>query len=140
MSQAIIFQPVIALLILTAAVWLWMFVRRMAFLTANKIDAERLKTPQQIAEIIPANVAAAAHNFKNLFEVPVLYYMVCTAAYALNLVDGLLLNCAWAFVILRLIHSLVHCTYNRVMHRFIAYLGGCVVVWFMLGKLALQVF
>lgn len=140
MSQAVIFQPVLAMLILTGLVWVLLFIRRMGYMTANKIDAEQVKSPAQVAELIPDDVNAASYNFKNLFEMPVIFYVACTAAFALNQVDGLLMNCAWAFVLLRLIHSLVHCTYNRVMHRFMAYLGSSIVAWFMVGKLALAVF
>lgn len=140
MSQAIIFEAVLAMLVLTLVIWLWMFARRMSYLLANKIDAEALKSPEQVAEVLPESAAAPGHNFKNLFEMPVVFYAVCTAAFALNLVDGLLINCAWAFVALRAIHSLVHCTYNRVLHRFVAYLASSLVVWFMVVKVSLAVF
>nr|WP_243760509.1 MAPEG family protein [Aestuariicella hydrocarbonica] len=128
------------MLILTGVVWLVLFARRIPYLTANKIDAEQLKTPNQVSMLVPDDVNAPANNFKNLFEVPVVFYVVCIAAYALGQVDGLLMNGAWAFVILRVIHSLVHCTYNRVLHRFLAYLGASVVLWFMVIKVALSVF
>jgi len=55
-------------------------------------------------------------------------------------VDATLINCAWIFVTLRGIHSLVHCTYNRVMHRFVAYLASSLIVWFMVAKVAWAVF
>lgn len=140
MAQSVIFQPVIAMLILTGIVWLVMFARRLAFLGKNKIDAQQLKTPSQVAALIPDEVAAPGHNFKNLFEMPVVFYIICIAAFELGKVDGLLLNCAWAFVVLRVIHSLVHCTYNRVNHRFVAYLGSSILLWVMVVKVALAVF
>lgn len=140
MAQSVIFQPVIAMLILTGLVWLLLFIRRMGYLGKQKIDAQQLKTPEQVAALIPADVNAPANNFKNLFEMPVVFYTICVVAFELGKVDGLLLNCAWAFVVLRLIHSLVHCTYNRVNHRFIAYLGSSILVWVMVAKVALEVF
>ncbi len=140
MSQAAIFQPVMALLILTGVVWVVLFARRMSYLGANKLDAEQLKTPAKVEALLPDAVSAPSYNFKNLFEMPVVFYVVCLAAYATGQVDGLLLNCAWGVVILRAIHSLVHCTYNRVMHRFMAYLGSSLIIWFMLGKVSLALF
>lgn len=140
MPQAIIFEAVLAMLLLTLVIWLWMFARRMSYLLANKIDAESLKSPEQVTEVLPESAAAPGHNFKNLFEMPVVFYTVCAAAYALNQVDGTLINCAWAFVALRAIHSVVHCTYNRVLHRFVAYLASSLVVWFMVVKVSLAVF
>ncbi|MBU3068913.1 MAPEG family protein [Aestuariicella sp. G3-2] len=140
MSQSIIFQPLLTMLILTGVVWLVLFIRRMSYLVSQKIDAEQLKTPSQVSALIPDNVESPANNFKNLFEVPVVFYVVCIAAFLLGQVDGLLVNLAWAFVILRVIHSLVHCSYNRVQHRFMAYLGSSIVVWVMVGKVALATF
>ena len=140
MTPASIFEPMLVMLLLTIVVWLWLFARRTAYMMANNIDAEQVKTPEQVQQLIPDHVSAPAHNFKNLFEVPVLFYVVCLMAVALNQVDGLLINCAWAFVILRALHSIVHCTYNRVMHRFLSYMVSCLVLWFMVGKLAWAVF
>ncbi|MGH1372185.1 MAG: MAPEG family protein [Cellvibrionaceae bacterium] len=136
MSQAIIFESVLAMLLLTFVVWLWMFARRMSYLLSHKIDAESLKSPEQVSEVLPEVAAAPGNNFKNLFEMPVVFYLVCVAAFALNQVDQVLLNCAWAYVALRAVHSVVHCTYNRVLHRFIAYLASSVVVWFMVLKVS----
>ena len=50
--------------------------------------------------------------------------------------DALLLSLAWSFVALRAVHSLIHCSYNRVMHRFVAYLLGGLCLWALLGTLA----
>jgi hypothetical protein len=63
----------------------------------------------------------AADNFKNLFEVPVLFYaLVCLAATTHATPAWLTVGC-WAFVLLRTAHSVIHCTYNRVMHRLAAF-------------------
>jgi hypothetical protein len=138
--QGDIFQPVLAMLSLTAVVWLVLFARRLKYMTGNDISAEKVKTPEQLHQLLPDEVNASANNFKNLFEVPVVFYVLCLVAFALGQVDGLILNCAWGFVLLRAIHSLIHCTYNRVMHRFVAYLGSCVLVWAMLVNLILKNF
>ncbi|GAA5315881.1 MAG: MAPEG family protein [Candidatus Pelagadaptatus aseana] len=138
--QAEIFQPVLAMLLLTLVVWVVLFVRRMKYLMGNKVDAELVKTPEQVTALLPADVNAPGNNFKNLFEMPVIFYVVCLVAFQLQQVDGFLLNCAWGFVLLRAIHSLIHCTYNRVLHRFYSYIGSSVLVWAMLVDLALKNF
>jgi hypothetical protein len=51
---------------------------------------------------------------------------------------GVFLALAWAFVVLRIVHSFIHCTYNRVMHRFTAYLLSSLVLWVIWVYLALQ--
>lgn len=138
-AQAIIFEPVLVMLLLTTVVWVWLFARRLPFMLSHKIDAETVKTPQQLADLLPPKVAAPGDNLKNLFEVPIIFYVVCISAFLLQQVDGLLINCAWAFVGLRALHSIVHCTYNRVIHRFLAYLLSSVIVGFMLLKLSFSV-
>ena len=135
-----ILQPVVAMLLLTAVVWVVLFVRRLSYMAGQKIDAEQMQTPQQTLSLLPDDVIAPANNFKNLFEAPVLFYVVCLCAAMLNSVDAMMLNCAWGFVLLRVIHSVIHCTYNRVMHRFVAYMGSCLLLGVMLFKLALATF
>ena len=135
-----ILQPVVAMLLLTAVVWLVLFVRRLSYMTGQKIDAEQMKTPENTLALLPDDVNAPANNFKNLFEVPVLFYVVCLCVAMVNAVDAMMINCAWGFVLLRLLHSLIHCTYNRVMHRFLAYVGSSLLLGVMLVKLALAVF
>ncbi len=126
--------PMAAMLTLTLLVWVYMFVRRMGYLTANEVDAEQLKTPAEVAAILPADVAGPGNNFKNLLEVPVLFYVICLYLTVFGLVDALHVNCAWIFVVGRVIHSLIHCTYNKVMHRFLVYLISSIAVWVMIVR------
>ncbi len=70
----------------------------------------------------------AADNFKNLFEVPVLFYALCAVALAVSHVPAWLVYGAWLFVVLRVAHSAIHCTYNKVMHRFPVFLLGFGVI------------
>jgi hypothetical protein len=64
----------------------------------------------------------------NLFELPVLFYALCLALYVTEQVDGVYLGLAWAFVVLRALHSAIQLFYNRVMHRFLAYFAGGLVL------------
>ena len=41
---------------------------------------------------------------------------------------------AWSFLLLRVVHSFIHCTVNIVMARFIVYCAGALVLWFMLAR------
>lgn len=70
----------------------------------------------------------AADNFRNLFEVPVLFYALVATALATSVTPGWLVAGAWAFVALRAAHSFIHCTYNKVMHRFPVFVLGFLVV------------
>jgi hypothetical protein len=70
----------------------------------------------------------AADNFRNLLEVPVLFYALCAVAIGLHQTPLWLVLGAWAFVLLRLAHSVIHCTYNKVMHRLAAFLASLVLL------------
>ncbi len=42
-----------------------------------------------------------------------------------------MLRLAWAYVVLRLIHAVIHMTYNRVIHRMLTFIASFVVLMFM---------
>jgi hypothetical protein len=66
----------------------------------------------------------AADNFRNLFEVPVLFYALGGVSLATHHTPSWLVLGSWAFVALRVVHSLIHCSYNQVMHRLAAFLAS----------------
>lgn len=71
----------------------------------------------------------AADNYRNLFEMPVLFYAWAALAIATGHASEAMALGAWAYVALRALHSLIHCTYNKVMHRFGVFaLSGVVLV------------
>jgi hypothetical protein len=123
--------PVMAMLLLTLAVWVVMFIHRVGYANSHGIDAEELKTPSDVARLLPVEVSGSGNNFKNLFELPVLFYVMCLYLTVFGQVTSLMVTCAWAFVALRALHSLIHCSYNKVMHRFIAYLASSLALWIM---------
>jgi hypothetical protein len=65
-----------------------------------------------------------------------LFYLAAMIAMLLMIQDDTLVWLAWGFVILRAVHSLIHCSYNRVMHRFAAYMLSCLFLMFMWIRLA----
>lgn len=66
---------------------------------------------------VPPPVSLPNRNFMNLLEVPVLFYVVSLTVYVTHNVTPVALALAWAFVGLRIVHTLVHLTYNNVLHR-----------------------
>ena len=73
-----------------------------------------------------------ADNFRNLFETPVLFFALAAIALATGYVPDWLVLCSWVYFALRLLHSLIHCTYNKVYHRltvFLASVGLLVGMW-----------
>jgi hypothetical protein len=121
---------------ITAAVWLRLYYERIGEIRARGIRSQDLTTSRQAAELLK-NVNAA-ENFRNLFEVPVLFYALCVLIFVTSSVTPLLLGGAWAFVALCTLHSLIHCTYNRVIHRFIVYVLSTLILFTMWGVLGVK--
>lgn len=139
-DQSIIFRPFAAMLLLTLAVWLFMYARRLAAMYTQKIDPQRFTTPDNVAAALPEAVQYPAYNLRNLVELPVLFYALCLALYATNAVDMTYVEMAWAFVGFRALHSLVHCTINVVKLRFTFYLLASLALWAMVVRFAISVF
>jgi hypothetical protein len=138
MPQTAIFGPVFATVFLTFLVWIYMYVRRISFLTRNKIAPVDMAVPGALAQISPPAVANPSDNLKNLFEIPVIFYALALYLFAVSQVDVVYVAAAWIFVVFRFLHSAVHCTVNIVMLRFYLYLGSTLAVWFIAGRAALQ--
>ena len=135
-KSSAIFWPVILQVLLTLIVAVRMYLDRVAEMRARGVNPQALATRREAAARLEH--VAAADNFRNLFELPVLLFAICPALYVTGHVTSLQLGLAWAFVLSRCAHSLIHVTYNRVMHRFQAYLLGMVCVFAMWAVFAVQ--
>ncbi|MFC7300977.1 MAPEG family protein [Cognatiluteimonas weifangensis] len=133
MNRAI-FLPAAAMVALTFAVWLRMYSSRVGEMRRKRIHPQAVATSAQMAARLEDT--RAADNFRNLFELPVLFYLALVVAALTAQVDTVVLALAWLFVALRIVHSAIHCSYNKVMHRFQAYLAGSVALWALWGVLA----
>ena len=96
--------------------------------------AQTYTTPDKTTEHLPAEVNYSANNFKNLCELPILFYGLSLYLFVTQNVDAIYFAAAWSFFALRTLHSIVHCTKNIVMLRFYLYVGSSMVLWFMLGR------
>ena len=139
MQQSIL-QPVAALILLTMAVWIIMVVKRVGYLITNRIHPQRVATPEQVSSVLPEHINRPSNNFKNLLELPVLFYAVCLALLAMDTVDSTYLTLAWLFVALRAIHSAIQCSVNIVRLRFFAYGLSSLVLWIIVARFAFVTF
>ena len=138
MPQTAIFGPFFATIGLTFVVWVWMYVKRIRFLTSNQVDPKDMAVPGALAAISPPDVSNPSDNLKNLFEIPVLFYALALYLFVTNQVDAAYVVAGWIFVTFRVLHSAVHCTINIVMLRFYLYLISTLAVWFIAGRAALH--
>jgi len=136
MKPVAIFWPLIGQVSLTLLVAMRMYVVRITEIRTRRVNPQSLATSREAAACLE-NVAAA-DNFRNLFELPVLFFAICPVLYVTDHVTALQLGLAWAFVLFRCAHSLIHVTYNRVMHRFRAYVLSMICVFAMWAVFAVQ--
>jgi len=139
MNDMAIFAPFFTMIGLTIVVWTYMYVRRIGFLNTQQIEPDELTT-ERLAAISPPAVSNPSDNLKNLFEVPVLFYVMVLYLHGTQQTDMTFVVAAWAFVVLRVLHSAVHCTVNKVMIRFYLYAAASLALWFMVIRAGWQLF
>lgn len=127
--------PMIAMVVLTFAVWVCMYITRISEIGRKNLDPQDLDTQARAMALLTES-SAPASNFRNLFELPVLFYAAVLLTLILLIQDTWLIALSWAFVLLRGIHSFIHCTYNNVRHRFTAYVASSFVLFLMWAQLA----
>ena len=127
--------PLLVQVLLTFLVWTYMYARRLPEIRRKAIDPQRLKVRTGVQQLL-TDSAAPSDNLKNLFELPVLFYTAIGISLLLLIQDEMLVRLAWGFVLLRVVHSVVHCTYNNVTHRFVAYAISSLFLMFMWIRIA----
>jgi hypothetical protein len=121
-----ILLPGLAMVFLTFVVLMVMYRRRVAQMKRERIHPQAVATSAQSAAKLTDS--GPADNFRNLFELPLLFYFALVVCAITGLHDTATLALAWAFVAARALHSAIHCSYNKVMHRFRAYLLGAAIL------------
>ena len=140
MAAQALLQPVAALMLLTLLVWIYFYVRRLGYVAAHKIPADQFTSPEKLNAALPEPINRPSNNLKNLFELPVLFYALCAMLVVSGTSSNTDLALAWAFVGLRALHSLIHCTINVVPLRFAAYLLSSLVLWAMVLRFSFSIF
>ena len=125
-----ILQPVVALAAWTMVMWLWMYATRIPALIAAKVDPERLVTDPDstLDRLLPAQVQWKAHNYNHLHEAPTVFYAIAIVLAIVGQGDGFNMWLGWAYVALRVLHSLIQATVNKVMVRFVVFVLSSLVL------------
>ena len=89
--------------------------------------------------IFPKWTTQISDCFSNQFQMPVLFYALCALLASAQNVSAFFVVGAWVYVALRYIHSFIHLTYNRVMHRFTVYVLRTVVLFMLWAGFGVQV-
>ena len=112
-------MPILALITWTLIMWVWMYATRIPAMQRLKIDPQA--NPRGLKGVLPAQIEQVADNYNHLHEQPTLFYALCLVAYVGNWGVGLAVSLAWAYVALRVVHSLVQATANVVVVRFLVF-------------------
>lgn len=138
MTKEIIFLPAILMVLLTILVWGRMLIVRVSSMKSARVHPEMMKS-QKAKDLLPEEANLPAENFANLFEVPILFYVLTAFLYVSEIVSIFYVALAFAYVVFRYIHSLVALSYNKVMHRFSAYIFSCIILWVLWGGFAYEI-
>jgi hypothetical protein len=133
-NDTAIFWPAVAMVVLTIAVTVRMYRERIRQIREGGIGFAEIPSSSQMASRLPDT--RAADNYRNLFEAPVLFYLALVVAFATGQVSVLVVALAWLYVAIRVVHSWIHCTYNRIRHRLNAFVASSVVLWTLWAVLA----
>jgi hypothetical protein len=137
MRAEAIFVPVALLALWTVVVLFLMGFRRVGAVRAGQLRASAYKLGESAD--VPPEISIVNRHFMNLLEMPVLFYVVTLAFYVTRRVDTATVGMAWAYVLLRFGHSIIHLTSNRVVRRFYVFMVGNFVLLAMWIRFLAQV-
>lgn len=126
--------PIFALSGWTLCILLLLAARRLRAAFAGQIKNSAYALGESAA--VPTAIVLANRNYMNLLELPLLFYVACLMAFMTLNTSSTLLTLAWIYVALRVLHSLIHVSYNRVLHRFIVFAASNFVLVFLWLQLA----
>ncbi len=135
-----ILAPVIALAIWTLVMWLWMYATRIPAMGAAKVDFTPGVYTNDDLKKLPVKVQWQADNYNHLHEAPTVFYAVAITLALIGGGEGINLTLAWAYVGLRVVHSIWQSTVNIVPLRFLLFTLSTVVLGWLTVNTALLVF
>ncbi len=86
---------------------------------------------------VPPQLCLPNRNYMNLLELPMLFYIASLTMVVTGTATPTLLALGWAYVGLRVVHSVIHIAYNNVIHRLIAFTLSNIAlatIWIVLGR------
>mgnify|MGYP001802795971 CR=1 FL=1 len=140
MTELEFLKPVLALVLWTLVMWIWMYATRIPAMQKAKINPDEARHPGTYVDRMPANVRAVADNYNHLHEQPTIFYALMVFAAMTGGADSVASYLAWGYVGLRIVHSLVQVLSPNVTMRFLVFAISSVVLAALAVKEALRVF
>jgi hypothetical protein len=131
-----IVQPLLVQAGLTLFLLFWMAKERVGAIRGGTV----IRNETGVRPTWVGRAGTISNAFHNQLEMPMLFFVVTILAILTGSADYPMTALAWVYVILRIVHAAIHTTYNKIPHRFVAYLLSNLVLLAMWVKLALHVF
>lgn len=128
MASKAILVPVVALVGWTFVMWGWMYATRIPAIRRARMRFDRNAPRGEQMSTLPPNVRWKADNYNHLFEQPTLFYAIALVLYVLDQGHGLALALAWAYVGMRVVHSVFQATKNVIEIRFVLFILGSLLL------------
>ncbi len=133
-----ILLPIFVLVIWTIIMLGWMAATRLPYIAKQDWGPDTGERTSELGAKMPKEIQWKADNYNHLHEQPTIFYATAIASAMIGLGDGLNLYLAWAYVVSRIVHSIVHSTSNVVMVRFMIFLFGTICILVMAGNGAIH--
>jgi len=121
MNHSPLLGPIVALVAWSLVVYVWMYVARIGAMRARGISAKGMRGTRGLDGIIPDETNWPAHNYAHLMEQPTIFYAIVIALILMGFDHPINVYLAWAYVGLRVVHSLIQATVNIVIYRFLIF-------------------
>lgn len=137
--QASMIAPVMALVAWSLVMWVWMYVQRIPAMQKAGIKPQDARFPGSL-DVLPDAARQAADNYNHLMEQPTIFYAAALAIQAAGHADGMAAHLAWAYVGVRVLHSLLQVSLNLVPVRFLLFVASTGVLAAMVVRELMRLF
>ncbi len=127
-----VMTPVLILASWTLVMWVWMYATRLPAMKAAGIDPAAVKQKSDF-DALPLSARQVADNYNHLHEQPVIFYALALYSHTVGVASELVIGAAWAYVALRIAHSVFQATVNFVPVRFALFFLASIALFVMAG-------
>ena len=125
--------PMLALIVWSLVMLAWTYAVRIPAIRKAGVGPAKAQEPTSL-DVLPLKVRQVAYNYNHLMEQPTIFYALVAYSYLAGQQNGVNLILAWAYVALRVVHSLVQATVNLVLLRFGIFIAGTLVLAVLAGR------
>jgi hypothetical protein len=128
------------MLLLTLVMAIWMYLTRVSAMKRLRIHPQKGQDTSKLKDLLPDEVTRISNNYNHLFEQPTVFYAVVLVIALLGHVDQVHIICAWVYTGLRIVHSLIQATVDKVYARFIVFVLSWIVLAVILIRESITIF